>query len=83
MKTLKIIPLLVFAFACSEPPEAKLRRSNRVVADSLYKEQLKMLTEEQDSLCIERENNFLKATVDSILQLRRAKIKEQINRSKN
>lgn len=83
MKILKIIPLLVLVFACSEPPEAKLRRSNRVVADSLYKEQLKMLTEEQDSLCIERENNFLKATVDSILQLRRAKIKEQINRSKN
>ena len=82
MKILKIIPVLLFALACSEPPETKLRRSNRVVADSIYKEQLNLLTEEQDSLCQLREDKFLLATVDSILQLRRAKIKAQISRSK-
>ena len=72
----------MLAFACSDPPETKLRRSNRILADSIYKEQLKLLSEEQDSLCLDREDKFLQTTVDSILQLRRAKIKAQISRSK-
>lgn len=82
MKTLKIIGISILAFACSEPPATKLRLSNRRLADSIFKEEIKLLTEQQDSSCLEFEIKHLDSVVDSILNLRRTKIKEQIKRSK-
>ena len=71
MKILKILPLLLLAFACSDPPETKLRRSNRILADSIYKEQLKLLSEEQDSLCLDREDKFLQNHLQDRSQVRK------------
>ena len=82
MRILKIIGFSILAFACSEPPAPKLRLSNRRLADSIFKEEIKLLTEKQDSLCQDFESKHLDLVVDSILTIRRTKIKEQIKRSK-
>lgn len=82
MRILKIICISLLAFACSEPPAPKLRLSNRRLADSIFKEQIKIITETQDSICSAYEEEHLDYVVDSILTLRRNKIKEQIERSK-
>lgn len=82
MNWIKCLPIFFLLVACSEPPAPKLRLNNRRIADSIYKEQIPMLTTEQDSLCKLLEEEHLDEVIDSILNLRRAKIKAQIQRSK-
>ena len=82
MRILKLIGISLLVIACSEPPSPKLRLNNRRLADSIFKEEIQILDQQQDSICSQYEQEHLDHVVDSILSLRRNKIKEQIERSK-
>lgn len=82
MRILKLTAISLLVIACSEPPSPKLRLNNRRLADSIFKEEIQILDQKQDSICNQYEKEHLDHVVDSILSLRRSKIKEQIERSK-
>ena len=70
-----IWPLLATALlpvACTEEPPLSLAGEDREIVDTLYSRRVPALREELDSLCDALFERKLQATVDSMLEVRRA-----------
>ncbi len=61
----------------------QLSFSERSTADSIYREELKVLRVELDSFCIQNQDSMTRAAVDSLYRVRLDEISRQLNRIKN
>jgi len=61
----------------------QLSFSERSTADSVYREELKLLRVKLDSFCIKNQESMTRAAVDSLYRVRLDEISRQLNRIKN
>lgn len=81
-KVLVVLASLLYLTACEERPQ-ELSFSERSTADSIYREELKILRVKVDSLCQQRQDSTTRAAIDSLYDVRLEEITRQLNRIKN
>ena len=76
------ISLSFFVVSC-ETTIPDLSISERKVADSIYRDEMKSFRSEMDSLCLVLKDSLLPIYVDSMEKVRLAEIEKQLERIKN
>ncbi|MCB0663949.1 MAG: hypothetical protein KDC24_14475 [Saprospiraceae bacterium] len=80
--------LILFAFSsplftsCEGPPK-DLSIADKKKVDSLYRDELKSLRSEMDSICRSRRDSLIQTAVDSLLEENIQEITRQLQRIKN
>lgn len=81
-----MLVVLFFCFiisGCSESPIPDLSSSERKIADSIYRDEMKFFRPEMDSLCEVLKDSLLPIYIDSMAKVRTAEIEKQLERIKN
>ena len=73
-----IFLFILLCTACSSPPPG-LSSEEYIVLDSLYTQEIELLSSVMDSLCAEEKERIFKSLVDSIAQQRLSEIYQIID----
>lgn len=72
-----------FSFLSCETTIPHLSISERKVADSIYRDEMKSFRSEMDSFCLVLKDSLMPVYVDSMEKVRLAEIEKQLERIKN
>ena len=75
--------LSLFLFQGCESEIPDLSSSERKIADSIYRNEMKVFRPEMDSLCVVLKDSLMSAYVDSMKKERLEEIEKQLERIKN
>lgn len=86
MKYVKCVLLgwsILLGFGSCEVETPKITFSERIVADSIYRERIGPLSIQLDSLCSRMQDSLIRVASDSLMQERLEEIARQLNRIRN